>query len=405
MGYLSLSEETTPATPVSGRASLFLDSADFGRAKLVRSDGFVYPVSAVGPSKNYIINAGLEYAQRQVPATLTTYATSGTRLFAADQWAINAENASGQYQRIDTGGAGTPETGLDARFYGRWKKITSTGKLEVSQVLENALMSCIRGHKVRFQVKLRRTVASSMTARLLAFQLTSAGTADTMPATFITAFGANGTDPTLGTNLSYITVEPNSAENGTISGNGVSCVLGTGWVRYSGVWTVPATCRNFGIMISSDSQLVANDELNVGEPGIYDGPQINDWNPLVSSDEYVNCARYYQKTFEREVAPATNAGVTTGCLRAILGKAAATALAAQFHWAFRVSMRAAPTVTLFNPGAANAQVRQISGTAADLTASTSANITSESTDVTATGAAGGAVGDQVGIHLTADASL
>jgi hypothetical protein len=116
--------------------------------------------------------------------------------------------------------------------------------------------------------------------------------------------------------------------------------------------------------------------------------------------------RFYCKTFATDTQPAQNAGVTTGCLRGTLGKAAAVAAAAQLQWRYPVRLRAAATtITLFNPAAANAQIRQIGGTAADLTASASANSTEQSVDFTGTGAAAGTVGDQVGLHATADAEI
>lgn len=69
-------------------------------------------------------------------------------------------------------------------------------------------------------------------------------------------------------------------------------------------------------------------------------------------------------------------------------------------------MRVTPTLTLYSPGAASAQIRRLTGAAAaDMTASVTLNASEASVDVSGTGDASGAVGDQCGVHLSADAEL
>jgi hypothetical protein len=67
-------------------------------------------------------------------------------------------------------------------------------------------------------------------------------------------------------------------------------------------------------------------------------------------------------------------------------------------------MRKTPTVTLYNPAAANAQVRDETA-AGDLTASATANVNRKGFNVAATGNAGTAIAGMLGIHWTADAEL
>ena len=62
------------------------------------------------------------------------------------------------------------------------------------------------------------------------------------------------------------------------------------------------------------------------------------------------------------------------------------------------------TVTLYNPAASNAQVRDETA-AADCSASTSAGLTAEAGYITATGNAGTAVGGLLGVHLAVDAGI
>lgn len=396
MSRLRLNQSATPSAPATGKSDDYLDSAD-ARRKVKHADGRTEVLSPSNFLGNYLHNGGFMFAQRQAPGTLTTY-NSTLRTYAADRWAAVNENASLQYQRVDT--SSSPETGLAARFYGRYKKITNAGKFIVSQVIEGVDAQTLRGRNVRFQARLRCSVASSMTVRMALLQLTSAGTVDTVPASIASAFGAAATDPTWGTNLSAIT--PNLTEStGTISGAGITCATTTSWQRFSATFTVPSSCKNLVVVIFTHNQPAANDELNIAEAGLYDGEQIMDWSPRPLQQELALCQRYYCKTFNVDTAPATNIGVNTGEFRFQAGKAAATAELSPTVF-FPVPMRQAPgTVTLYNPAAANAQVRDITG-AVDCSASAVAGATERGAYVSATGNAATAVGNHLGIHLTFD---
>lgn len=398
-------EFSEPATPAGNVVEIYMDGND-DNLKAIDDNGIVHNLSERGwRSRNLLINGGFVFAQRQAAGTLTSYATTANRVYGFDNWGMTIQTSSLQAQQIDTSGA--DEVGLTSRYYCKLKQITGAGKFMQSQVLSGTETTPLRGKEIRVQALVRFNVApGGMTIRLGVIALGSGGTVDAVTNPWTTAFGANGVDPTLGANLTYLAPEDVNFEGDSIDATGVTRALTSNWARISGVFTVPAACKNIIPVLWSNAQLAVNDEYCVAEVGAYDGEEIRDWIALPETLEFQNCAQFYQKTFAVATAPAQNAGVTTGCLRTILGKAGATALAAQFHWRFPVKMYRAPTTnTTYNPGAANAQVRQISGTAADLTATAIANVTENSLDVTATGAAGGAVGDQVGVHVSADCSL
>jgi hypothetical protein len=111
--------------------------------------------------------------------------------------------------------------------------------------------------------------------------------------------------------------------------------------------------------------------------------------------------RFYAKTFAYGTVPAQNIGVNTGELQSIAGK---TTTGVQFlSWRYPQQMRVAPNLTLFNPANTNAQVRD--ETAGDTSGSTGANTTADTTSVTATGNGSTAVGNILGVHITADAGI
>lgn len=403
MSFFTNIRGVAPSIPATDKRTLWYDSDR--RTKELDEYGATRVLTPMGwRDNNLLVNGEFDFAQRQVPGTLTTYSNTSGRTYTADRFAVTNENVSIQYQRIDT--IASPETNNTPRYYGKYKKITGAGKFMVSQVIEAGNMAHLRGKNVRVQMKMKYSVAASLTVRLGLIANGASATQDAIAATFLSAFGGTGVDPTLGTNLTYIT--PTAlivADGGTVNGNAVDCVLTSAWVRYSAVFTVPATAKNIIVAVWSNAQAAINDELNISEVGLYAGEEIRDWYPRPQAEQLTHCQRYYCKTFNADTAPVQNGGLP-GIVRGILGKAAATALAAQLSWRFPVPMRTTPTtITLYNPAAANAQVRQTSGTAADLTVSATANASENAVDITATGAAGGAVGDFVGVHVSAEAEI
>lgn len=376
-----------------GERALFLDAA--GQFRGVDTAGALLSLSPVR-KENALVNGSFRFAQRQAPGTLTTYSNTSGRAFGADRWGMTNENASAQFIRTDA--SGTPETGLQARYYGTYKKITSTGKMIVSQVIEGVQTVPLRGRTVRLQLKLKASTATTVRVALL--QLAAAGTIDSMPATFASAFGADGTDPTWGTNLAKIA--PVAVDNATIASTGLTCAVTTAWQRFGGTFLIPTDCKNLVVVIFTNAGVAANVTVSIAEAGVFDGGEIQDYVPRPYAQELSLVQRFFQKTFAVDTAPIQNAGVNTGELKGIAGVAAATA---QFlPWRFPVTMRAAPTATLYSPAAASAQVYDETA-AAVLTASSAAGITENSLHVTATGNAGGAVGDLLGVHVAVDAEI
>src|SRR5579883_2831585 len=119
-------------------------------------------------------------------------------------------------------------------------------------------------------------------------------------------------------------------------------------------------------------------------------------------DELERAQRYYAKTFPLTTAPAQNAG-TSGALVATQGVGAATAQKGVF-WSFPTRMIKAPGLTLFNPSAANAQVRNLD-TNSDCSASVADLVSEWGASFNMTTPAGSAAGQRLAVQLVADARL
>lgn len=410
MSDIILTTETTPSTPAALKKTSFFDSSDQSY-KYVDEWGFVYTLTRESWPRNHLANGQFEFAQRQAPGTLTSM-TPGTaaRAYGADRWfAANSANDV-QFQQVDTITA--IETGTTARYYGKYKKLTSSGKIMVGQILTADGTAGLRGMRVRLAVKMKRTVAGSMTVRLGLAQLNSSGTADTIPGyaagvpsgTWISSWNGAGADPTLGTNVAALTPVANTADGGTISGTGMSCVLSGTMTRYSACFDVPTSARNLIVMVWADSNLAAADELNLTECTLTAGLEIVDWTEIPALAELQQCQRHYTKSFPIGSAPVQNFTIAIG--GHIKGNSAQAGANAVAHMGvlYALRMRVAPTITLFNPAAANAFLRQLI-TPSDATATSATSITDSGFDVTATGLAAWAKGDPIAIHYTADAEL
>lgn len=120
-------------------------------------------------------------------------------------------------------------------------------------------------------------------------------------------------------------------------------------------------------------------------------------------EELFLCQRYYQKSFPQGTTPVNNFGVLTGEAIFLAGKAGALAEWGQVN--LRPIMRLAPiNIQFYNPNAANAQARDETA-GADLAGTGTVGVRDSSFVISATGAAGTAVGNLLGVHWTAEAEL
>lgn len=395
---------TSIATPASGVGAVFYDT-DL-KLKVKDSNGVISTLNNDGlQDRNIITNGGFAIQQRVATASTAIPSVSTTTRAGqvADRWAVTVGNTTTcSWAQIDTSAAN--EANLAARYYGKITQATNAAKFILSQFIINTEMMPLRGSKVRVSVKLKQFVGSNAVYRLGLLQLAAAGTVDTSPA-FITAIGAASVEPTWGTNLLAIT--PDAApvgENGTISGAALSITSTAAWVRSSCVFTVPTDAKNLVVVLYRDTLGGASDALGVAEFQLTQGTDLVDYKAPPLAEEVLRCERFFYKTFTYATVPVASAGVTTGCVKWSAGVAGAVAGTWSTHQ-FTVPMFKIPTITLFNPAAAGAQVRQIGATAGDCTSSVAAETTTHSTAFTTTPGASAVVGTILGVHFTADAEF
>lgn len=117
--------------------------------------------------------------------------------------------------------------------------------------------------------------------------------------------------------------------------------------------------------------------------------------------ELALCERYCQKSFLLSTTPAQNVGVNSG--EVLFPAVAAGAVTQRSHRVrLRRPMRAAPTVTLYNPAAANGEARDETASG-DCTVTAASGVTADGFNLSCTGNASTAVGNSLSVHFLADA--
>jgi hypothetical protein len=411
MGFLNVLNETTPNTPAAGVSAIFSDSNNNGRISCIHPSGHTDILSPIY-GNNQLTNGGFDFIQRwPVALTTNTQTTPGNRYLMHDQWALVSQpTASIQVGRIDS--YTTAITGSVTRYYAQLKQVVGAGKVMYVNFLEQRDTANLRGKIVRFQIKYATGAWGSGSAlRLGCIQNNASATGDTIATTFISAFGANSADPTLGTNLAYVAPLTTGLDGdnltGAAGGNALQITnpgASATFVRASGLFTVPTNCVNIGFAIWTDSQLSVNDVLNLAEAKVVIGQEINDYNPIAFEVELERAQRYYCKTFALDTAPAQAVGIGAGewSFAATVAAAAAN-VSGRFLFPVR-QMKTPGTVTFYNPASSNAFVRDVTHSA-DCTVTTAVNTSDTGVSLTCTPTAAGTVGGDLRVHLTADAGF
>lgn len=127
--------------------------------------------------------------------------------------------------------------------------------------------------------------------------------------------------------------------------------------------------------------------------------------PKPFSDVLSECQHFYQKSFNVGTVPAANLGLGTGEYYGMQGNITGiSSLYYLINVPFKGSMIAAPsTVTIYNPAASNAQIRDVSSAGSDFSGSVVVNKSQNGCVLAATGV--GSTGDSCTAHWAADARL
>lgn len=338
-----------------------------------RTTGFNAPNPAT--FRNYLDNANFEVWQRG-----TSFASvAATRVQTADRWFM---------YRATTGITATRQAGFNGQRYcarlQRTAADTDTNSVFFLQQIPTIDAIKLAGQRVVFTIDAR--AGANYSGGTLSCRL----------------FTGTGVDQT---------ITPTSTSAGWTGGASTSLNLGTPTTtgaRYKLVYDIPAGTTEVAIRLTyaPTGTAGAADYLEFGRAQIEPVTVSYAYSEFKANDYLTDLNRamfFFQKSFLYGTAPAQNAGIGTGGYRdvATLAGAVTNRLGTV---QLKTPMRAVPTVTLYNPAAANAEARDIVA-GADCSSTAATNVSEGSFEVTTVGNASTAVGNNITVHWAAAADL
>lgn len=178
------------------------------------------------------------------------------------------------------------------------------------------------------------------------------------------------------------------------------------YTTVSAQFTLGSSDANTGLMVFisfTSIGAVSSKAFYVGDLQVTAGDTALPFEFRPFSTELALCQRYYEKSFTQGVAPAQNVGSIVGAFQVPQVAAASTGVSFGTVY-FKTTKRTAPTVTFYNPSAANGQMRN-SSTGVDCSGTSAVATGDASFSITATTGAGTAIGGTNAVHWAAACEL
>jgi hypothetical protein len=174
---------------------------------------------------------------------------------------------------------------------------TANKKFGIAQIIENVnCYDAIGGNvTLSFQAKVSATTKlDNVKCAVIAWS----GTADTVTSDIISAWGAEGTNPTLIANATY----ENTPANLNVT---------TSWATYSVTANVDtASTANIIVFIWSDvTDTTAGDFLHITNAQLEVGTTATPFERRLYNQELANCQRYYAKSYAQGTVPGASTSV------------------------------------------------------------------------------------------------
>jgi len=333
--------------------------------------------------KNVLINGDMRVSQR---ATFETFPAAADNTYTTvDRWKTLMSAHFNPYPST----AYAPTAG-NGSAYALGAVSSGTGsKWGYIQILEAADVYALRGQSVSVQAKIKATAGLSDIRMAL---VSWTGTADGATADPISAWNSAGTNPTLIADWAYINTPANLS------------VLTTYATYKLENQTVPTGATNLAVFIWSDdtTHTASADFFFFTDVQLEVGTICTEFERRPYTEELALCQRYYFKTFREGTAPAQNTAVYNGAVHYVNWIAGVFTTSQQLR--FPQVMRTAPTLTYYNPGAANNKWRNAT-VGADSGTPSALRTSAKALSIINVQVAGDTVSSEICVHVTADAEL
>jgi len=324
-------------------------------------------------------NGGLEVWQRAAggAAAMTIPASTSTGAYTADGWCL--QTGVDQVSGVSQVGGLDPGSRYSA-FVQRAAGQTGTGLMIFEYPLDTDEIAPLRGSLVTLSFRAQAGANwSPAGGSLLVFLRVGSGA----PAKRLTTAYASETD-VIGSSAVLST-----AATRFPFPSALVVPVGTTQACVQFLWTPVGTAG------SADGFLIDDVKLEIGSVA-------TPFERRPFESELLACRRHYFKTFPYGTAPAVSSAAEESFLISQVVAASTAMDGATLR--LPVEMRAAPSVVLFNPGAANAQVRNFTA-GADCSGSIGVGTTVGLRAYIGATAVGSGAGHKLGIHMTAEAGI
>ena len=361
-----------------------LSATDVTLTNLINASGFYVPVTG-GIGKNAIINGDFRIAQRGTSYTAASGFVNNDAAMVLDRWVLLSDG--NDIVDVTREATTVPTNGLYAIAL---DVETINKKFGILQIIRQKNCKGYIGNTCTLSFK-AKVSATTKLDNVKAAIVSWDGTADSPTRDIVSAWNVEGTNPTLVANWTYENSPTNLSLTTSYATYSVSAAVDT------------ASAKNIGVFIWSDvTDTTLGDFLYLTDVMFEKGSVATEFERVEDSVVIRQCEAEFQKSFELDTAPAQNIGGGTGDYNVAAIRAGA---ATNFIYVtLRTRMSTAPSITTYNPAAANAEMRD--GTAAaDCSSTTAANISQSGFRIDTTGNASTAVANRLSVHWSANAEM
>lgn len=257
------------------------------------------------------------------------------------------------------------------------------GLLFPVETLESAQLA---GKRCSLSFKARDDSGNTTLETIRAAVIEWTSTADSITSDVVSAWNAAGANPTLVANWAYASTPFSITLSTTLREFRINNI------------GVSSSATNVAVFIwVDDTDATVGDIIYIGDVNLVEGEVATPIMRRPFNEALQLCQRFFVKTFPHGTAPAQNAGQDGALFLRAADDGDVT-----IPWRYGVEMISQPTVTTYNPLAANSDGRNLND-ASDVSVNTVVR-SENSLRITLNGAAGDA-GDLMAIHVTADARL
>jgi hypothetical protein len=335
--------------------------------------------ASVRTERNGLHNGGFCVAQRGTSFTAATTPVNSDDTYLLDRWLLLSDGN-------DVADVSQELTVVPTGSYAACKSLVATAnkKWGFVQFLEAKDASRFIGGTASLSFKARTTtgaVINNIRAAIISWD----STADAVTSDIVSAWGSQGTDPTLVSNWTY----ENTPANIAVTADAYATH------RIESVSVDTASAANIAVFIwVDDTDAAANDVLYITDVQLDVGTRASAFERRSYADDLSSCQRYYEQSYDVGTAPGTS--TENGAVQMTDPVAAG-----ETSVRYSTTKRTAPTLTGYSTTGASGKYR-------DLTSGADFNITFSDGGMSGCHvvfSTSGAADELKGFHWTADAEL